>query len=62
MTSPHALLCSQRSLNHPLQCPQAGAVSSWVGREKPTQVQGLPVYLRREKLLLVTHASGVSRR
>lgn len=62
MTSPHEPLSSQRNLNRPSRCLRAGATGSGVGREKPVQVQGLSVYLRREKLLLVTHASGVSRR
>lgn len=58
MTSPHG---SQGNLNSQPRCPQAGAAGGRVGREKPARVQGLPVNLRREKLLLVTHASGVSR-
>lgn len=54
MTSPHNHSASEASV-------PAGR-GGGVGREKPMRVQGLPVYLRREKLLLVTHASGVSRR
>lgn len=45
MASPHEL-SSQRNLSHWLWHPQTGVAGDGVRREKPTQVQGLPMYLR----------------